>query len=177
MSGTIPILVEVVFDDFPEETGVKCQSTNDRSVIIDRPTGRFANMASFDKVINLPPGGSYECTLTDSFEDGFCCNYGNGSIAITALLPNQDNLVLARSKATFTNNLTIPFDVPDLPNATNPPIVKALGCKDDAIYTFLVNTSVGNKNCAWLSANPKFGWLCNRVDVAKLCHRTCSLCS
>jgi secreted trypsin-like serine protease len=93
--GTIPVVVEITFDDYPEESGLKLIVQSTGQVITNRPAGSF--VGDYTGIFNLPMGQDIDVELTDVFGDGLCCDYGQGGIRIAALLSDDDFLFSSQS--------------------------------------------------------------------------------
>ena len=82
--------VKIVVDNFPEETSWDIRSG---STLI-ASGGPYENVADRDTVIEevCLPGGCFDFTIYDSYGDGICCSYGQGSYLVSLL---SDNTTLA----------------------------------------------------------------------------------
>jgi hypothetical protein len=49
-------------------------------------------------------------------------------------------------------------------------------CADSDDDTIFIDELIGRKDCVWLGENPLFGYLCNFIDVAAACKKTCDAC-
>jgi hypothetical protein len=68
------ILVDIIPDDYPEETSWEITDQADGSVVVSGTTGQVN--------VNLPDG-CYTFIIFDTFGDGICCDYGSGSYSVT----------------------------------------------------------------------------------------------
>lgn len=89
-------ILDITFDDFPEETSWKILDTND---VVLFEGGPYPGEATLNKTLCLAPG-SYKIMMEDSYGDG------GGSYSLTY----QGNVILLRSGA-FGAGETIPFDI------------------------------------------------------------------
>ena len=87
--GDKTLTLTLTFDNYPEETSWQLQSG--ASVVASG--GTYGNQAD-GSTINVPitvAAGNYTFVISDSYGDGMCCNYGNGSYS----LRDESNNVLA----------------------------------------------------------------------------------
>lgn len=100
------ILLAITFDNYPEETS--WQFTDASGVVIANG-GPYSDQAD-GASINLQGcffDGCYDFTIFDSYGDGMCCTYGNGSYSLT----DADGNVLAAGNtfgASETTNFCLP---------------------------------------------------------------------
>lgn len=76
------INVSITFDDYPEETS--WQITNGSNAVV--ASGNNYGSQGDGSTINIPaclPNGCYTFTIFDTYGDGICCSYGNGSYTVT----------------------------------------------------------------------------------------------
>jgi hypothetical protein len=132
--------------------------------------------------VDLLPG-DYKIDITDTFGDGLCCEFGEGRIEVRALsFPGNEVVLLAEGDGRFTDSIVIAFTVPspqrtDPPVATDPPGPPTAGCQDENDKDFLVDSEVGDADCAWLRVNlVRYNYLCQFLDVAATCRQTCEAC-
>jgi hypothetical protein len=114
--------------------------------------------------VDLLPG-DYKINITDSFGNGLCCEFGEGRFEVHALsFTDNEVILLAEGDSRFTDWIVIAFTVPspqeteppfttDPPVATDPPGTPTAGCQDQNDTAFLVDSEVGDANCAWLGVN------------------------
>jgi hypothetical protein len=106
--------LDVKYDQYPYETSWTLKSLT---------TGAVAAASGFDEVtesgfflsesVDLVPGDTYKLVIIDSEDDGMCCTFGNGSIALYATINGIDVLITS-SNGTFGTRQTNVFTVPDL---------------------------------------------------------------
>jgi len=166
-TGSVQVQYNIHFDDYPQEAGLLIRSVGG-DVIVNYPIGSFASTPGlFTETLALSPG-DYQLELMDSFGDGLCCDFGQGRFEIHALLSSSegDVIVLAEGDATFADSKLVEFSVPSVSS-----------CQDDQSGSFLVDSEVGNSDCAWLGTNlDRYGYLCQFLDVAAICPGTCDAC-
>ena len=97
--------LQITFDNYPEDISWVINDSNGSAVASggsygSEPDGSTVNLS------NCLSTGCYDFVLTDSYGDGLCCNYGNGSWSIA----NADGTVYG-SGAQFTTTQTASFCV------------------------------------------------------------------
>jgi hypothetical protein len=98
--------LSITFDNYPEETSWDIKDSNGTVVFSG---GTYASQAD-GSTLNIPlcvDTGCYTFTIYDSYGDGICCSYGNGSYTYTK---DSDGTVLA-SGASFTSSDATDFCV------------------------------------------------------------------
>ncbi len=96
--------LNLVLDNYPGET--TWQITADGGGVVASSNGNYSGNSP-GSVINQSlclPSGCYTFTIFDSFGDGICCGFGNGSYSLT----NSDGIVLA-SGGQFATSESTPF--------------------------------------------------------------------
>lgn len=182
--GKTRVKMTIVLDDFPGETGLLVASARGEAVV-DYPYGSFQSPGVFTETVDLAPG-EYQFKISDSYGDGTCCDYGQGRFEVQALLPDGEEL-LAEGDGRFTDSIVVEFSVPSAlvqdPPTTDPPVNDPpvqdppSGVCGDKEGAFLVDSEVGNADCAWLSVNLlRYRYLCQFLDVAATCPDTCDAC-
>lgn len=89
--GCIGTTLTITFDNYPSETSWDIKDNAGTIVASGGPYGGQPNGST----INLPnclAAGCYTLTMYDSYGDGICCGYGNGSYSLTL---DSDGSVLA----------------------------------------------------------------------------------
>jgi len=76
------INVSITFDQYPEETAWSITDTNNLIVASGSYSNANPDGSSISESLNLE-NGLYEFTITDSYGDGICCTYGNGSYSVS----------------------------------------------------------------------------------------------
>jgi hypothetical protein len=111
---TVDYRLDVAYDDYPEETSWSLQSLTTGTVVA---ASGFNEVTELDfllsQSIDLVPNDEYQLVILDSFGDGICCGYGDGSIALYAVVDDSDVLITS-SNGTFGTSQTNVFTVPDL---------------------------------------------------------------
>lgn len=93
--------ITINLDMYPDETAWEILDEN--STIVASGSGYTAANGSVSVQVCLPDG-CYDFTITDTYGDGICCSYGNGSYSVT----DPDDNVLA-SGGEFTLSETTNF--------------------------------------------------------------------
>ncbi len=90
--------LSIIFDNYPEETSWDIKDSTGNVVFSG---GTYASQAdgSTLTIPNCLDSGCYTFTMKDSYGDGMCCSYGNGSYTLTQ---DSNGTVLA-SGASFTS--------------------------------------------------------------------------
>jgi hypothetical protein len=110
--------VEVLHDEFPEQTGWTLRNSAG-DLIVSQPSGSYN--IPFGTVIqrrNILPNifaGTYTFEMTDSFGDGICCENGSGSFTITV----DGETVISNNGEFFASvqeafNVEVVYDCSDL---------------------------------------------------------------
>jgi len=77
---TIDVTVEINFDNYSEETAwVITQNGN----VVASSNGEYAADLSFISESICLASGCYNFIITDTYDDGICCGYGNGSYVVS----------------------------------------------------------------------------------------------
>jgi len=97
------VTVSITFDNYPEETRwtIKQGTT---TVASGGPYGSQPDGSTLNTVVCLP-NGCYDFTINDSYGDGICCTYGNGSYTVSS------SAGVHASGGTFTTSQTTNFCV------------------------------------------------------------------
>ena len=85
-----PLTLTITFDDYPEETSWVVTNAANTTVASGGTYGSQADGSTLTEVLNLA-AGDYTFTIYDSYGDGICCTYGNGSYS----LADANGLVIA----------------------------------------------------------------------------------
>ncbi|OZV67111.1 hypothetical protein [Winogradskyella aurantia] len=103
--------LDFVFDSYPQEFAWQLYDEDTGAFITgDTGFGNYAGADGFSTTLCLPDG-NYLLRLLDSFGDGFCCAYGNGSATVTANDCDGDT-ELASVGSEFTGGeLFVPFSL------------------------------------------------------------------
>lgn len=76
------LTLTIVLDNYPEETSWEVRDGAGTAVASGGTYGAYADGATVTESICLPDG-CYTFTIFDSYGDGMCCAYGNGSYSLT----------------------------------------------------------------------------------------------
>ncbi len=104
------LTITITFDNYPEETSWQIADANGTVLFEGGPYPDIADGSTGSGPLCLPDG-CYDFTISDSFGDGICCQYGNGLYSLTL---DSDGSTLA-SGATFTNSETTNFCLSSAP--------------------------------------------------------------
>jgi hypothetical protein len=169
-AGIVRVRLSFVFDDYPSETSWTITSASDGMVVASRLVGSFLRPGPSIEYIDLDLD-DYVFLIEDSAGDGMCCQYGEGSFDMYALVGDGEEL-LATSDGQFGSSQRLTFTI------TNPEEeVIIVGDCQDLDGTFLADAIAGNKDCTWLGVNmDRYRYLCQFLDVASKCRNTCSAC-
>ncbi|WP_323788897.1 FG-GAP-like repeat-containing protein [Psychroserpens sp.] len=99
--------ISITFDDYPQETSWSIQNSSGVTVASG---GTYGNQAD-GSTINIEEcldDGCYDFIINDSYGDGICCGYGNGSYAVTV------NGSTVASGGNFGNSETTNFCLGDI---------------------------------------------------------------
>lgn len=194
--GSLPVTISLAFDNYPEE--ISLEFLHGSQVLHRHSEGAFTGMESFSETLHLLPG-DYEMKLVDSFRDGMCCKYGNGTYEVTAMFSDGSIFPVAAGGGTFNDTLVIDLSVPNDPNEPKNEATSATaipspevtegdlstgqndlseGCEDNPTAAFLIDSVLGNADCVFLSENlERYFYLCQFLNVAYECRSTCSACA
>lgn len=77
-----PVDLTLNFDDYPQETSWEIKDASGN--VLDNGESYSNEPKRATKVISMMlDAGCYDFTITDSYGDGMCCGYGNGSYSVT----------------------------------------------------------------------------------------------
>lgn len=99
------VTVSITLDNYPGET--TWQITNSSGTVV-ASGGPYSSAGATVTATPCLPDGCYNFTIFDSYGDGLCCSYGNGSYIVTDAGGNT-----LASGASFTSSQTTAFCVPD----------------------------------------------------------------
>ncbi|MBX2871244.1 MAG: T9SS type A sorting domain-containing protein [Saprospiraceae bacterium] len=85
-----PLTLTINLDNYPEETSWSIINASNTIVASGGTYGTSPDGSTISEVINLA-AGDYTFTINDSYGDGICCTYGNGSYQLT----DANGLVIA----------------------------------------------------------------------------------
>jgi trypsin len=185
-AGSVEYRVDVTYDNYPEETRWILRQVSTGANIVEYGYYDINTEGYFlSEPVDLVPGEEYRLIVRDSIGDGMCCDYGQGSIAVYATVDGVDE-ELTSSDGFFNKYDNKSFTVSDSyaragggapKENTKAPCIDSTDDGEGQRFQFHVDDKVGNKGCEWLSMNmDRFDYMCEFVDVASICPRTCDSC-
>lgn len=106
--------LDVTYDDHPNETSWTLKSFTSGAIVAASGFDEVTESGVFlTQPVDLVPGDRYKLVIRDSDDDGMCCDFGEGSIALYATVDGIDVLITS-SNGTFGTSQTNVFNVPDL---------------------------------------------------------------
>jgi trypsin len=117
-TGDNEVVIEVKYDDFPEETGWTLRDSAG-TLIAGESTGSFSTESGTVSKTASVADGTYTFEITDAYGDGFCCSYGNGEFKITV----NGEPVVTGSNGDFEGVIVKTFDVVGSNNGSAPAVV------------------------------------------------------
>ncbi|MBQ0737079.1 reprolysin-like metallopeptidase [Aquimarina celericrescens] len=78
------VVLSLTFDNYPEETSWQITDSSNQVIASGGTYGSQPDGSTLTLTECLDPG-SYILTVNDSYGDGICCRYGNGSYTLTSL--------------------------------------------------------------------------------------------
>lgn len=124
----------IVVDNYPGETTWDIKNSSNTIVASGGPYGGTPSGTTIDVPVCLP-NGCYTLTVYDSYGDGICCSYGNGSYA---LINNANNAVIA-SGGQFTTQDVRTF-------CFTPAVVYCGSQGNNSSYEYINNVTLGSIN-------------------------------
>ena len=79
--GEARVQIDILTDNYPEETTWKLTNTCTNALLLSG--GPYATKGHQINEIHCIPKGSYEFEIKDSYGDGVCCSYGQGSYSVS----------------------------------------------------------------------------------------------
>ncbi|MBC3846582.1 VCBS repeat-containing protein [Winogradskyella echinorum] len=104
------VMVSITFDNYPQETSWSIQDSAGVTVASGGTYGSEPDGSTIT-IEECLPEGCYDFIISDTYGDGICCEYGNGSYTVTA------NGLTVASGASFENSETTNFCLEELPCA------------------------------------------------------------
>lgn len=92
----IEVVVSITLDDWPNETTWSFVNNTTTNTVASGGSYPGQDFATVTANVCLEAGVCYDFTINDSYGDGICCGYGNGSYSVNLL---SDNSVLASGGA------------------------------------------------------------------------------
>ncbi len=83
--GEVLVSITINFDNFPQETSWELYSLDEGQIVASVEQGDYALEPDGSTIVVdiCVPAGCYAFTIFDSFGDGICCTFGNGSYEVT----------------------------------------------------------------------------------------------
>jgi hypothetical protein len=107
--GTSPtctnVSLSITFDNYPEETAWSLKNASGTTVASGGTYGSQADGSTLNINVGCLDNGCYDFVITDTYGDGICCSYGNGSYT----LKNSDTGATLASGGSFTSSQTTNF--------------------------------------------------------------------
>ncbi|WP_082994918.1 fibronectin type III domain-containing protein [Aquimarina megaterium] len=82
--ATGDLSLSITFDNYPEETSWTLTDAGGTTVASKSYSTANPDGSTVTETISAPASGSYTFTISDSFGDGICCSYGNGSYTLSS---------------------------------------------------------------------------------------------
>ncbi|MFC0603351.1 immunoglobulin-like domain-containing protein [Winogradskyella pulchriflava] len=105
------VTITITFDNYPEETSWSLVTDSGQTVASGGTYGNQPDGSTYTETLCLPDD-CYTFTINDTYGDGICCSYGNGSYSVTGL-----SGTLA-SGGSFTNSQATNFCLGSQPEPT-----------------------------------------------------------
>ncbi|WP_204344411.1 immunoglobulin-like domain-containing protein [Psychroserpens algicola] len=102
--GDTTVTLTFVFDNYPEETSWTILDSGNSTVASGGTYGSQSDGSTLNIDVDLP-AGCYSLVINDTYGDGICCSYGNGSYTLT------DGGTVLASGGSFTSSETTSFCV------------------------------------------------------------------
>ncbi len=100
------VLIRLVTDEYPEETSYSITGQNSEEVFFEfSDIEQDLQFSIIDQKVCLPLDSCFTLTLNDTYGDGICCQFGEGSLTI---LDNLGNII-AFNDGDFGGSTTIEF--------------------------------------------------------------------
>jgi hypothetical protein len=99
------VAFNITTDNFADETSWQVTDSSG-TIIASGAAGSLADATTYNLPFNIVAGECYEFTIADSYGDGICCGFGQGSYTLTT-----DTGVQIFTGGTFTNSEVTPFKI------------------------------------------------------------------
>jgi len=103
--GCSNVSLSITFDNYPEETSWEVKDSTGAIVASGGTYASQADGSTLNISVGCLPDGCYDFIMKDSYGDGICCSYGNGSYTLT----NSDTGATLASGGSFTSTDTTNF--------------------------------------------------------------------
>mmetsp|Transcript_15674 Transcript_15674/g.17508 ORF Transcript_15674/g.17508 Transcript_15674/m.17508 type:complete len:504 (-) Transcript_15674:175-1686(-) len=138
--------VNVLTDDFPEETSWKLFDSSTGSILQEVVEFTYSDKQTwYSSSIEVFKDEEYTFQISDAYGDGICCDHGSGEYEVRV-----DGEVVGSGNV-FSESESVTFLVPG-GEYTDPPTDPPSSCEDTSNAIFITAT-VGEKNCDWLADN------------------------
>lgn len=104
-TGCSNVTLSITFDNYPEETAWSITNASGQTVASGGTYGSQADGSTLNINVGCLDDGCYDFTITDTYGDGICCAYGNGSYTLT----NNDTGSTLASGGSFASSETTNF--------------------------------------------------------------------
>ncbi|MUU79002.1 immunoglobulin-like domain-containing protein [Winogradskyella endarachnes] len=106
-SGTTcsDVSLSITLDNYPEETAWSLVNASGSTIASGGTYGSQADGSTLTIDVGCLDDGCYDFVITDTYGDGICCSYGNGSYTLT----NSDTGAVLASGGSFTSSETTNF--------------------------------------------------------------------
>ncbi len=148
------VVLTITFDNYPEETSWTVQNASGTTVASGGTYGNQADGSTLVININGLTAGDYTFTINDSYGDGICCAYGNGSYSLDAASGN------IASGGSFSSAESTSFCTEAGPPACTPGDT----CDDGDVCT-TGDVYDSNCNCAGTYADSDGDGTCDAEDI------------
>ena len=73
----------MISDRYPLETSYTLKNTCTGAMVAEKPRGSFVRSTSHKDTYCVTTQAAFEFTIRDSYGDGLCCQWGEGSYSVT----------------------------------------------------------------------------------------------
>lgn len=163
--GGDPLTLTVTTDNYPSETTWSVTSETGATVMSGGPYGSAGE--TYTESFCLPDG-CYILTVNDSYGDGICCAYGDGSFELTlgsqtlasgGVFDTSTSASFCLSEALISTGCTDPTAVNFNPDATSDDgscVFIVPGCTDPEANNFEPSATLDNNSCTYEPENCDF---------------------
>jgi len=181
--------LELITDNFGSDTGWEINVTGSLTIIAQNTSYRYTSNSNFTESTCLKKGGNYTFEILDRYNDGMCCDQGNGSyegflddIPITNLNGGDFNTT---ETVVFTTTAPTQSPTPEPTPMPTPEPTKSPTdgmCEDNPKFRY---KGKKKRKCSWIrnKGRQKRKKLCkkneedkdgNRLKIHKWCPTTCA---
>ncbi|MGY3791293.1 fibronectin type III domain-containing protein [Aquimarina sp. 433] len=159
------VTLSITFDDYPQETSWTLTDSEGSVVASESYTTANPDGSTVTETISDLGNGTYTFTISDSFGDGICCGFGNGSYILSS-----DSGVIA-SGGEFGSSEATDFCVEGAGARLDTYPLDDLRSSDDKIFTIypnpatnVLNVTVGNRTIDNLKIFSMYGQLVREIS-------------